>query len=975
MSTAATVARKGTTIQRIFSSADRHPFDELAWEKRDAIIQSASGAPVFEQKDVEVPSKWSQTATNILASKYFHGIQSTPQRETSAKQVFSRIATTIAEWGERDGYFATPQDATAFESELTWLMVNQYGAFNSPVFFNVGCDRYDREFVNNNWYWDKQTKTICFGNVGYARPQVSACFINSVEDTMDSIMELAGTEVRLFRLGSGSGTNLSPIRGSMEPLSGGGMASGPLSYMKGYDSFAGVIKSGGKTRRAAKMVILNVDHPDIEDFIDCKLREEKKAHALIAAGYDGSGPDAEAYATVAYQNANNSVRVTDEFMAQASSAATEPNWDLKAIKDGRTIKKVNAKALLRKIAEATWKCGDPGMQFDSTINAWHTSPLSGLINASNPCSEYMFLDDSSCNLASLNLLRFYNEQTGEFDVEKCRAAVRIFIIAQDILVDNASYPTEKVARNSHDFRPLGLGYSNLGALLMASGTAYDSDEGRAFAGGITAILTGEAYRQSALLARTSCALGIANSDLAEQAQAIDEDAPRISGACPGWFLNEVPFLKVIEKHIAAVEQQLNRGVWVSSSPTANDDLFEIAKSIWKEAYLFGSEFGFRNSQVTVLAPTGTIGYLMDCDTTGVEPSLGLVTYKKLVGGGTMQIVNHTVTAALRKLGYERALGDGVKDITAYVGEHGTMEGAPNVDPSHYSVFDCAFKSSQGARTIPYMGHIRMMEAVQPFLSGAISKTINMPEEATVEEIMDAYLEAWKRGLKAVAIYRDGSKKGQPVATKKEEKTVATTTVAEMATVETKPTSGPPIPVRHRLPDERMAITHKFRIANFEGFVTIGLYEDGQPGEMFVRMAKQGSTIAGLMDAFATSVSVGLQFGVPLQTYVDKYAHMRFEPDGWTQNPDIGYAKSIMDYLFRWMDNRFLHPKQEALFPTMTLPKTVGGLPGNLVTPADNLDAIVQMGDAPTCAHCGALMVPSGRCHKCPTCGETSSGCS
>ena len=965
MSTRTLAQQKGLAISRTFSSADIHPFDEVTWEKRHALISNAKGGVVFEQKDVEVPANWSQTATNILASKYFHGIQNTPQREVSAKQVIGRVAETITSWGKDDGYFRTSEDVETFERELTWLLVNQYGAFNSPVWFNVGCDRYQPDYQNPGWHWDSATKSVKFKNVGYQRPQVSACFINGVEDRMESIMALASTEVLLFKGGSGSGTNLSPLRGSMEKLSGGGAASGPVSYMKGYDAFAGVIKSGGKTRRAAKMVILNADHPDIEDFIECKVREEKKAQALVAAGYDGSGPDSEAYATVAFQNANNSVRVSDEFMQAAES---DQPWELKARKSGEVTKTVRAKELLRKIAEATWQCGDPGMQYDTTINTWHTSPLSGRINASNPCSEYLFLDDSSCNLASLNLLRFYDERTGTFDIEGYRAAVRIFVIAQDIVVDRASYPTEAVARNSHDFRPLGLGYSNLGGLLMSMGLAYDSDEGRAFAAALTAILTGEAYLQSAELASALSVLGVANDSLRAHIDATSEDAPRTTGACPGWYLNEEPFLAVIEKHIAAVEKQLNRGVGA-------DEMFETAEYIWKHAYQMGSEFGFRNSQVSVLAPTGTIGFLMDCDTTGVEPALGLVTFKKLVGGGTMQIVNNTVSAALRKLGYETN-GDVVKDITTYVNEHGTIEGAPHVDPSHYAVFDCAFKSVHGTRTIHYMGHVRMMEAVQPFLSGAISKTINMPSEATVEDIMDAYIEAWKRGLKAVAIYRDGSKSAQPVATKKEEKAVETTTVAVMPVATTTAPSGPPAARRHRLPDDRASYTHKFRIANFEGFLTVGLYPDGKPGEIFVRMAKQGSTLSGLMDAFATSISVGLQHGVPLQTYVDKFAHMRFEPDGWSQNEKIGYAKSIMDYIFRWLDLRYLQGEQKSLFPAQTtLTQAPTEVPAEVVTAADDLASTIDLGDAPTCSKCGCAMQPSGRCHRCPGCGDTSGGCS
>ena len=969
------VGRKGLTIDRVFSSSVQHPFDECAWEKRDAVIQGSSGAPVFEQKDVEVPTSWSQTATNIVASKYFHGVQDTPQRETSVKQVIRRIADTITEWGERDGYFATDQDTRTFASELTWLLVNQHGAFNSPVFFNVGCDRYyDSEFKRESWFWDSPSSTVRFGSVGYQRPQVSACFINALEDTMESILRLNYTESLLFRGGSGSGTNFSPLRSSMEVLSGGGVASGPLSFMKGLDAFAGVIKSGGKTRRAAKMVVLNADHPDIEAFIACKQKEEQKAYALIREGYDGSNPDAEAYATVAYQNANNSVRVTDDFMSLAAENSTRP-WLLKAVKDGRVIKEVSAPALLRQIATATWACGDPGMQFDTTINNWHTCPNSGRINASNPCSEYMFLDDSSCNLASLNLLAFYDPTTDTFDADRYRAAIRIFITAQDILVDNASYPTEKITCNSHDFRPLGLGYANLGALLMARGVAYDSEEGRAYAAMLTAIMTGEAYCQSARLAHNMPVLMPANADLRKETdRLLAEVSPVRTGACPGWFLNKTPFLDVIRKHQVNVD-----ALSIAPLTSVPKELYETATAVWAEALELGKRSGYRNAQVTVLAPTGTIGFLMDCDTTGVEPVLGLVTSKKLVGGGLMTLTNSSAAMALAKLGYDPEVQAA---MTKYIAAKGTVEGAPEFNPAHLPVFDCALKSTKGTRAISCLGHIKMMEAVQPFLSGAISKTINLPEEATVEDIAAAYVESWKRGLKAVAIYRDGSKKAQPVVMKK----ATSTQEVEAPAPQAKPdTNAPPKAVRHHLPDDRLSYTHKFAIGGHEGYITVGMYPNGQPGEIFIAMSKEGSTISGLMDCFAMMVSVGLQHGVPLQTIVDKLSHTRFEPSGWTKRAEIGYAKSIMDYLARYLEGLFLKPKQATLFATGS-ENSVRWSDGtvSVIPPPEAKDvplveveaaATLEFGDSPTCSTCGAIMVRNGSCYKCLSCGNTSAGCS
>jgi ribonucleoside-diphosphate reductase alpha chain len=945
---------------------------------RDAVIQGSSGTPVFEQKNVEVPVFWTQTATNIVASKYFHGIQGSPQRETSVKQVIQRIGKTITDWGKRDGYFVTDEDANTFEWELIWLLLNQYGAFNSPVFFNVGCDQYyDRGFTRESWFWDSESNAVRFGNVGYQRPQVSACFINSIEDTMESILQLNTTESLLFRGGSGSGTNFSPLRASMEALSGGGVASGPLSFMKGFDAFAGVIKSGGKTRRAAKMVILNADHPDIEAFIVCKQKEEQKAYALMREGYDGSNPDAEAYSIVAYQNANHAVRVSDEFMCLATEDSNQP-WLLKAVKDGRVVKEVSAPGLLRQIAAATWACGDPGMQFDSTINTWHTCPNSGRINASNPCSEYMFLDDSSCNLASLNLLAFYSPATGTFDIERFRAAVRIFVIAQDILVDNASYPTEKITRNSHDFRPLGLGYANLGALLMARGVPYDSEHGRAYAATLTAIMTGEAYCQSARMARHLPVLTAADANLGKQTdQLLAEVSHRRTGACPGWLLNATPFLDVIRKHQSYVELHS-----IAPQTGVPKEFYETATRVWAEALELGKHSGYRNAQLTVLAPTGTIGFFMDCDTTGIEPVLGLVTSKKLVGGGVMTLTNRSATMALARLGYDP---DVQTAITKYIAANGTVEGAPDFNQVHLPVFDCALKSTKGTRTISYLGHIKMMEAVQPFLSGAISKTINLPEEVTVEHIATAYVESWRRGLKAVAIYRDGSKKAQPVATKKEASVKAVDQATETSQPPSQPDTGaPPKAVRHRLPDERAAITHKFGIGGHEGYITIGMYPNGQPGEIFITMSKEGSTISGLMDGFAMMVSMGLQHGVPLQTVVDKLSHTRFEPSGWTKRSEIGYAKSIMDYLARYLEARFLKPQQGTLFASVgqnAVEWSDGSV--SVIPPPPDKDAPpvqvvakppLEFGDSPVCTVCGTLMIRSGSCYKCPECFSTS-GCS
>src|SRR5216117_3158954 len=823
-----TTARKGLEFRRYFTREGISPYDTIEWEYRTAAITSESGEIIFEQKNVEVPKSWSMTATNIVDSKYFHGKRGTPERESSVRQLVGRVASTITEWGSEGGYFAGEHIAAIFHDELVHLLLNQMMAFNSPVWFNCGIE---------------------------PNPQCSACFINSVEDTMTSILELAKTEGMLFKWGSGTGSNLSPIRSSKEQLSGGGIASGPVSFMKGFDAFAGVIKSGGKTRRAAKMVILNAGHPDIVEFINSKANEEKKAWVLLDNGYDG-GVDGEAYSSIFFQNANHSVRATDEFM---QAVVNDGNWTTHAIVTGEPVETYKARELMRMIADSAYICGDPGMQYDTTINRWHTSKNTAPINASNPCSEYMFLDDSACNLASLNLMKFADKD-GRFTIESFRKAVDVTITAQEIIVGFASYPTEKIKNNSIDYRPLGLGYANLGALLMSQGIAYDSDHGRDYAASITALMTGEAYMQSAKIA----------GEL---------------GPCAGFEINRKPFLDVMRMHRESVKR-INR----NDIPA---EMYDAAWSIWSDAVDLGMLHGYRNSQATVLAPTGTIGFMMDCDTTGVEPDLALVKYKKLVGGGTIKIVNNTVPPALRMLGYDDPQ---VKAIVEYVNERGTIEGAPGLKAEHLPVFDCAFKPANGARSIHYMGHLKMMGAVQPFISGAISKTVNLPSEVTVEEIEQAYIEAWRLGLKAVAVYRDGSKRIQPLSTSASDKKAGP--VAESR------------PVRRHLPVERHSITHKFAVAGHEGYLTIGMYEDGAPGEIFIVMAKEGSTLSGVMDSFATTCSMALQYGVPLKVLVDKFSHTRFEPSGFTSNPQVPYAKSIMDYIFRYLASKFL-PAEEA----------------------------------------------------------------
>jgi ribonucleoside-diphosphate reductase alpha chain len=1072
----------GLAFTRHFTKPGVSPYDEITWERRDAVIQDWKGNLIFEQKNVEVPSEWSVTATNIVASKYLHGLNGTAEREDGVRALITRVAESIRDWGIRDGYFASADDAAIFYAELAHLLLNQKVAFNSPVWFNVGCDRLEPNSDAQNWHWNKHSCAVEFSVTGYSKPQCSACFINSVQDSLDSILTLAKTEGMLFKWGSGAGSNLSSIRGSMETLSGGGTASGPLSFMRGFDAFAGVIKSGGKTRRAAKMVVLNIDHPDIEDFITCKVKEEEKAWHLVQAGYDGSGPDSEAYSSIFFQNANNSVRVTDEFMQAVESDGT---FATKTVKGQHVVKEYKARDLMHKIAEATWQCGDPGMQYDTTINRWHTSKNTARINASNPCSEYMFLDDSACNLASFNLLKFLTPG-GQFDVASYRHAIAIVTTAMEIIVDSAGYPTEMIAKNSHDYRPLGLGYANLGALLMAFGLPYDSDAGRDFAGTLTAILCGDAYWQSSRIAETCAPLGAATP--------LTQRAEITGGACPGFYVNREPFLDVIRMHRAEVN---NIGKSrTSAEPFVAPQLNELvaaAKNSWDGALAHGEKFGYRNSQVTVLAPTGTIGFMMDCDTTGVEPDLALVKYKKLVGGGMIKIVNNTVPSALIKLGYSEA---DVNAIVSYIDATGTIEGAPAIKPEHLAVFDCSFKPAKGTRSISYMGHIKMMGAAQPFLSGAISKTVNLPQDCSVDDIAEAYMESWRQGIKAVAIYRDNSKGTQPLnvsaqtddnkkGTKATNKpgekavilseakdpdalVVATTvgylsateaglrldaqharitaleaqiraiTEASLLNSDATNAQAPPRAVRHRLPAERASVTHKFGLSGHEGYITVGLYPNGSPGEIFIRMAKEGSTVSGLMDSFATAVSLALQHGVPLRVLCEKFAHTRFEPSGWTGNPEIGYAKSIMDYIFRWIQIRFLSGTQLDLFAGLQPPASVP-VQGQVTAPANtvNLNAstqvdlssfdipeyadrtppqqgiapdlaarsglgssipssldpspssfedrgiyhtasamrsMVDMGDSPSCATCGAIMTRNGSCYRCNECGSTS-GCS
>jgi ribonucleoside-diphosphate reductase alpha chain len=997
-----TLGKGALKIEYFFAAPGVHPFDQLEWETRSAKITSDSGEAIFEQNNIEVPASWSQLATKVVASKYFYGDVDTGQREHSVKQLVHRVCRAIADRGRRAGYFVGDNDAEIFYNELTWLCVNQYGAFNSPVWFNVGLyDVYGIGGGRHNYYWDPKLNTAVPCENSYQYPQASACFIQSVKDSMEDIMRLAASEAMLFKHGSGTGTDLSTLRSSREKLSGGGKPSGPLSFMRVYDQIAAVIKSGGKTRRAAKMQSLRIDHPDIKEFITCKAEEEKKAWTLIEAGYSGDYNN-EAYNSVMFQNSNLSVRVNDEFMQAVEKDAP---WCTRAVTTGEKIDQYSARELMDLIAEATRICGDPGLQYHSTINRWHTCPSSGPINASNPCSEYMFIDDSACNLASLNLMKFRNDDAS-FDVAAFKKAIRIFIIAQEILVDDGSYPTEPITINSHRFRPLGLGYANLGSLVMSLALAYDSDQARAIAAAITALLTASAYATSAEIAS-------------------------IKGPFDEFQKNAEPMLKVMNMH-----RQYAHDITESHCP---DYLFNAAKDAWDAAIDAGARFGFRNAQTTVLAPTGTIGFLMDCDTTGIEPDIALVKYKLLAGGGMLKLVNKTVPMALDSLGYSV---EDIKAICDHVDRNESIEGAEKLNPEHLPVFDCAFKPRNGKRYIHYLAHLKMMAAVQPFISGAISKTINMPKEITTEEIASAYMEGWKLGLKAVAIYRDGSKKLQPVSTKKHKDTKAKAVTEESAAKR---------PFRRRLPDTRNSITHKFSVQGHEGYLTVGLYEDGQPGELFITMAKEGSTVGGLMDVVGTCTSMALQYGVPLITLVDKFRHARFEPSGMTSNKDIPFAKSIIDYIFCWLGCRFMpgyaeknipnrsaavahaendntttartlvektkdlahkiaEARAEAKVKPSTVEKTISDfsdddtekqthslinrlsdaplkvvpVPGQVVAEVIQPQiAVMQQfnaqfehfqDDAPACDVCGSITVRNGTCYKCFNCGN-SMGCS
>jgi ribonucleoside-diphosphate reductase alpha chain len=887
-------------VKRLFTIAGRDPYDEVEWEIRDAHIPGKNG-PAFEQKDVEFPKFWSQTATNIVAQKYFRGRMSSPERERSVKQMISRIVNTVGAWGRDGGYFADEDEASTFEDELKAILVNQLAAFNSPVWFNVGFEE---------------------------KPQCSACFILSIDDSMDAILDWIRREGVIFRGGSGSGVNLSRLRSSKEQLSKGGYASGPVSFMRGADASAGTIKSGGKTRRAAKMVVLDVDHPDIIEFIWCKAHEEEKARVLEAAGYDMS-LDSPDWASIQYQNANNSVRVSDAFM---DAAAADDDWNLTARTDGTVVETMKARKLLHDIAEAAWRCADPGVQFDTTINSWHTLPNTGRINASNPCSEYMSIDDSACNLASLNLMKFRRED-GELDVEAFQHACDVMFLAQEILVGNSSYPTPEIERNAKAYRQLGLGYANLGALLMARGLAYDSDEGRAYAAAITALMTGRAYRKSA------------------------EIAGRM-GSFAGYRPNGAAMLGVIAKHRAAVGN-------IANAETVPADLLGAARKSWDDALDLGEVNGYRNAQATVLAPTGTISFMMDCDTTGVEPDFSLVKSKKLVGGGEITIVNKTVAGGLEKLGYAP---NEVDEVIAFVDERNTVVGAPYVKSEHYPVFDCAV----GERAIHYRGHVKMMGAIQPFISGAISKTVNLPETATIDDVAQLYLESWQLGVKAVAIYRDNCKVAQPLSGKGDKGAQTALTHAGGAMT---------APRRRRLPDDRNEIGRKFRVGEYEGYIHVGVFDDGSPGDIFVDIAKDGTTLQGLMNSLMIAVSMGLQYGVPPEVYVSKLSHLRFEPSGLTNDADIRAAKSIPDYIFRWFGKKFLSVDQQEEAGILSMEvraqmadRIANGEPAHTETPAPGQTALFNPHeDAIECNRCGGRMVRAGTCYTCRDCG-TSTGC-
>ena len=898
-------SRARLPLKRHFTTPGSHPYDGIEWELRDAAITAEDGKTVFEQRDVEMPKEWSQRATNVVVSKYFRGPlvadtvvhhkQGAIKRERSVRELIGRVVDTLTEWGRKDAYFVSNEDAETFAAELTHLMLHQKASFNSPVWFNLGVEE---------------------------KPQCSACFILSVQDTMDSILDWCRTEGMIFKGGSGSGVNLSALRSSREALSTGGLASGPVSFMRGADAIAGSIKSGGKTRRAAKMVILNADHPDIIEFVECKAKEEKKAYVLGEAGYDLS-LDGDAWTSIQFQNANNSVRAADDLMR---AVVEDGQWALKAVTTGDPLEMMPARDLLRRISAAAWECGDPGMQFDTTINDWHTCPNSGRINASNPCSEYMHVDESACNLASLNLMKFVDED-GNFDTESFRQAITIIITAQEIIVSNAGYPTDKIAQNADRFRALGLGYANLGALLMSRGLPYDSDGGRAYAGAVTALMTGYAYATSALLASRM-------------------------GPFSEFEKNRGPMMGVIDKHRAAVS--------CIDGALVPEALLKAARDAWDEALILGKSHGYRNAQVSVLAPTGTIAFMMDCDTTGIEPDIALVSYKRLVGGGMIRMVNQTVPAALQKLGYRETE---INDILSYVDQKGMIEGAPHLKEEDLPVFDCALKPAAGTRCIAPLGHVRMMGAVQPFISGAISKTVNLPSEATVDQVMDTFTEAWRQGLKSIAVYRDGSKQAQPLSTSRDGAS-----------------GSVPQPVRRRLPDTRRSITHKFSIEGHEGYINVGMFDDGAPGEIFITMAKEGSTISGMMDAFATSISLTLQYGVPLVDLVNKFSHMRFEPSGRTMNREIPVAQSVVDYVFRWLGSQFLSEEEKVEQGILTeevrarLAAADYGEQGHFEIKVNGSHNGHGQDDAPTCMNCGWMMTRSGTCYRCENCGSTS-GCS
>jgi ribonucleoside-diphosphate reductase alpha chain len=970
---------RGLRIDTTFCPEDvADPFDTVEWSYRVAAIKDESGQLLFEQTDCEIPAGWSQLATNVVVSKYFYGENGTSEREKSVRQLIHRVTRTIADWGTADGYFATKEDGERFYRDLTWLCLHQHGAFNSPVWFNVGLHhQYGVTGAACNWRYDTVTRTVSQPQNPYEYPQASACFIQRVEDNMEDIMRLATSEALLFKFGSGTGTDLSTIRSHRERLSGGGRPSGPLSFMRVYDQIAAVVKSGGKTRRAAKMQSLKIWHPDILEFIECKHKEEKKAHVLIEKGGYEANFNGEAYSSILFQNANLSVRVTDDFMqAVERDQAWHTYWVTDTNREGPTYQ---ARELMQRMADCAWHCGDPGVQYDTTINRWHTCPNSGRINASNPCSEYMFLDDTACNLSSINLMKF-RDPDGTFDVERFQAACRLFFVAQEILVDHASYPTDRIAENSHRFRPLGLGYSNLGSLMMTSGLPYDSDSSRGLCGSITALLHGAANLTSVELSRAV-------------------------GPFEDYEANREPFLRVMKMHREAVENIDDAG------PAY---LKDAARRVWDEVLKYGRVEGFRNAQATVLAPTGTISFMMDCDTTGIEPDIALVKYKQLAGGGMLKIINKSVPLGLSNLGYDQPQ---IESILAYIEKTDTIEGAPELNSDHLPVFDCAFKPQNGKRSIDWRAHVTMMAAAQPFLSGAISKTVNMPAECTVDDVAEAYTWGWRLGLKALAIYRDGSKQSQPLSTKKEKDTEQEAAKAIV-----------PRPRRERLSDTRQSITHKFNVSGHEGYITVGLYDDGRPGEVFITMAKEGSTVGGLMDCFGTAISMSLQYGVPLEVLVNKFSYTRFEPMGHTTNPEIRIARSVVDYIFRWLAMQFIAGYREAQLglpvkseadpdgstgeiagpengpaitaastpialpvaipakPAATNGKPVLKSPSQLERAGMRVDAHHASGDgrdkqfanfqsdAPSCDNCGSITVRNGNCYLCHNCGN-SMGCS